>query len=764
MPKASPSQTAFTVGEVSPQILAREDVENYRRALSTCLNGLPLVQGGWTRRPGTLFLKTTKFGGSKQCIVLPFEFSTEQAYILELGENYMRFFTLQGILTETAQNIENISQTNPGVITITGHGYSNGDRLHLDGDIGGMHQLRFVEVIVANAAANTFDIQDIYGNDIDTTNFDAYTSGGTVGKPLEEATPYLEADLSGLKITQTADQLYIFSPAYETLILTRQSATSFTLSTADFRDGPYAEINTTSTTMTPSGTTGSITITASSTSGVNEGLGFQPTDVGRFIRIQHASTWGHAEITSYTSTTVVGATVVAQFGSATASTEWRLGLFSETTGYPSCGTFYEDRLWVGGADVFPEIIAASRTGKYTIFSPSDTDGTVADDFGITYGLNASQVNRVVWLSDNEKALIGGTTGGEWPIRASQNSEALTPSNINAKRSTRHGSKNIAPAETGFSTLFVDRAGRRMREIQYQDARDGFSAPDTTVLSEHITNPGVAGVTYQRNPQSVVYSWRTDGVMLGFTYERDAEVYAWHRHELGGVSDAEGTHPLVESMATIPTATGEWDESYMIVKRFINGRDERYVELLTKLWQVGDEQEDAFQLDCGITQVESGGTTEVLGLSHLEGEEISVLLDGAESSPQTVTNGKIDLDTTGVIATVGYNYNSDGKLMPFIDGAADGSALTKKSVIHRVGFWLLDTLGLKVGPSEDELTEILFRRWGGLWGNATPLFTGAVRESFEGDYDRVAEVYFRANGPFPATVLAVTRQGNTQDDT
>lgn len=202
---------------------------------------------------------------------------------------------------------------------------------------------------------------------------------------------------------------------------------------------------------------------------------------------------------------------------------------------------------------------------------------------------------------------------------------------------------------------------------------------------------------------------------------------------------------------------------MIVKRYINGRTERYVELLTKIWETGDTIENSFHLDCGLTETFGSPSATVEGLSHLEGEEMSALLDGAISSPQTVTNGKLVLDTTGTVATVGYAYNSDGKTMPWVDGAADGSALTKISTIARVGFFLLDTLGIQVGPDEDSLTEVLFRNWGGQWGVATPLFTGTVRESFEGDYGRVSQVYFRASGPHPATVLAVTTQGKTEDD-
>lgn len=763
MPKASSAQTSFTVGELSPQVVAREDIEARQKGLALCLNGLPLIQGGWTRRPGTSFMKTTKFGGTKESMLLPFVFGTTQAYHLEFGDLYIRFFTLQGILTNTAQAIEGVTEADPGVVTITGHGYSDGDRLHIDDAVGGMGQLRLREVIVANKTANTFELTDIYGADIDTTAYDTWTSGGTVGEPYEVVTPYAEADLANIQITQSADLLYIFHPDYETRVLTRVSATSFTLAEADFKDGPYDAINTETTTLTPSGTTGSVTITASAVAGINEGLGFLSTDVGRQVRIEHSSTWGYAEITAYTSTTLVTATVVNAFTATTASTEWRLGLFSNTTGFPSTGTFYEDRLAVGGADVYQATLAMSRTGRYTDMAPSDTDGTVAADHGITYALNSNTVNAIRWMTDSERALLVGTSGGEWPIRPSQNSEAVTPSNISGKRSTRHGSANLAPAETGFATLFVQRGATKVREIIYEDSSDGFSAPDVTILSENLPRPGIAGMTYQQNPQSIVYAWRTDGKFLGFTYERDAGVFAWHQHEMGGDSDGAGAPALVESMSSAPSASGARDETYMIVKRYINGTTERYVELMTKIWETGDDAEDAFHLDCGLTETFGSPTSTLEGFWHLEGEAVEILVDGARHAPKNVSNGKIELDVNGTVVTIGYPYNSDGKLMPWVSGAADGSALTKLSKIDRVGFVVLDTLGLQVGPDANNLTEILFRNWGGDWGVATPLFTGSIRQSFEGDSTRSSDVYFRASGPFPATVLAVTSQGKTEDD-
>jgi hypothetical protein len=248
-----------------------------------------------------------------------------------------------------------------------------------------------------------------------------------------------------------------------------------------------------------------------------------------------------------------------------------------------------------------------------------------------------------------------------------------------------------------------------------------------------------------------------------TYDRDAGVVAWHRHELGGSSTADGlTIPLVTSMAVVVDPTETRDELYLIVNRYINGGTKQYIEYMSNIWAAGDVQEDAFYVDSGTTSL-TASTTTVTGLLNHEGETLAAYVDGTRQPNVVVTNGTATLTTAGTIKTLGYSYTSDGQTMPLDGGSQDGSAQSKTKKISRLGFWLLDTLGLKYGPDADTLTELIVRKWGDAYGTATPLFTGVVRERFEGDYDKLGQVYWRADGPFPANVLAVMPQFEVSDD-
>lgn len=749
MPKASPIQSNFNSGEFSPLAYGRVDYKKYPSGMKTCLNLIPLVQGPVQGRSGTKFVAEVK-DSSKKTRVVRFEFSTTQAYVIEFGNQYCRFYKDNAIITLTAQGVTGITNANPAVLTYSGADtYANGDRVIAASAVG-MTQVNNREFTVANvnAGANTFELQGV-----DSSAYGTYTSGGTVAEIYEIATPYLEADLFQLKFTQSADTLYIAHPSYAPRKLTRSAHTSWTLSTITFLDGPYLATNTSATTITPSAASGTgITLTASASL-------FASTDVDRLVRIKHGSTWGYAKITAYTSATQVTADVKSTFGGTTASADWRLGVWSTTTGFPGAVAFFEDRLFWAGATSYPQRLDGSKSGDYENMAPTDTAGTIANDNAVSFTLNASDVNVIRWLADDEKGLLAGTVGGEWLVRPSAQSEALSPTNISAKRSTTYGSANVQPVRAGRATLFVQRLARKLRELAYVFEVDGFRAPDLTVLSEHVTLGGITEIAYQQEPQSIVWAVRADGILLGLTYEREQEVVGWHRHQIGGTFGSGAA--VVESVAVIPSADGTRHELWMIVKRTINGGTKRYVEYMTKLYADGDAQADAFFVDSGLTY-SGASTTTVTGAFHLEGQTVAILADGAAHPTKTVSGGAVTLDRSATKIHVGLAYNMDGAMLRLESGAADGTAQGKTKRIHRVVFRLHNTLGLKIGPDFDNLTPVIFRSASDDTNAAVPLFSGDKIELWDGDYDRDGYICWRQDQPLPVTVQAVMPQLHTQD--
>ena len=773
MAKASPLQSNFNAGEVDPRMVGRVDFDRMRSALKICKNSIPRITGSWTRRPGTYLCDEVK-DSTKATRVVKFKYSTIQAYVLEFGDQYIRFKKDRGPIYDLALTITAVTAANPPVVTYTGTDPSNGDHLDIAGVVG-MTELngRRFRVANVNGGANTLELQTVDAVNVNGTAFTAYSSAGVAERVYTLSTVYLEADLFELKFTQSADTLYIWHPDYPERTLVRASDSSWTIPLSTFLDGPYLPVNVTATTLTPGAATGAgVTLTASAVTGINSGQGFLTTDVGRLIRIKEGSVWGYVLITARTNTTVVTVTIINTLTNVSAKVNWRLGLYSDTTGYPSCGSFYGDRLYRGGSAAMPDRFDGSKVGDYLNMAVTAADGTVADDNAVSFRLNSDDVQSIRWMRGTGNGLAIGTFEGEWLVSPSTNVEAITPTNVSAKQSTPYGSANIQPVRVGTVIIFVESGGRRVREMNYLYYENLLQSPDMTILAEHITKgdydpatplagastvarSGVKELDFQKKTIPVVWAVRNDGVLLGLTYSKDEKVMGWHRHILGGYSNVGHTAPAeVESCCVIPATDGSYDELWLVVKRYLNGRQVRMNEYLTPTWEQGQPQADATCLDSLLTY-DGTPTTTITGLYHLAGETVQVLADGG-THPDVVVSatGSIALTRSASVVHVGYAYSSDASTLRFDAGAEDGTAQGKTQRIHRVAFRLYETNELAIGSSLATLTSLNFRSASVPMGTATPLFTGDRDESWPDGYSTEALICWRCRSPLPAEVLAV----------
>ena len=634
---------------------------------------------------------------------------------------------------------------------------------------------KYVAAQVSSAAAGRvvpfeFGVTQAYILLFENNNFRVFKDNGIVAGPVDVTTTYATADLPTLQFAQSADTLYVVHPSYPPRKITRTSHTSWSITTISFQDGPYLPENVTATTLTPSG--GSYapgdtpTVTASAVTGINDDTVFQATDVGRTLRIWTGSAWAWGTIASRSSTTVVTVTVAGTVSfPSSAQTRWRLGSWSDTTGYPRTVTFFQDRLCFGGEA--SQRIDMSASGNYETFNPSQSDATVNDDDAIGITLNANNVNVIRWMTDDEKALIVGTVGGEWLVRASTLGEALTPSNVQATRSSAHGSANVAPVKADVATLFVQRAGFKLHEHAYVFEADAFRSPNLSLFAEEITRSTSGGITqmaFQKEPDRIVWGLRADGRLAGMTYERDQEVVGWHLHTLGGDSDANGTPAVIESIAVIPSADGSRDELWMTVRRYINGATVRYVEYLEEPLDDNGDQEDAFYVDCGLTYDGSAVTT-VSGATHLIGETVTVLADGATHPDVTVDgSGNVVLERAASVVQVGYAQTWVLETMNLEAGAADGAAQSRTKRINRATIRVHRSLGAQAGPNASTLTDIpdlMFRAPATAMDAATPLFSGDVVVTWPGGYETDGRVYVTGSQPLPVNIQAIVSHVVTQ---
>lgn len=242
MVKIAHAVTAMNAGELTPLLEARVDKDFYGVGLKFCENMIPLTQGPAAMRSGFQYIKAVR-DATKRTALIRFQFGLTQAYAIEVGDQYFRFYRNQAIITATPVAIQSITKANPGVITTSAaHGLVTGDKVMLAG-IGGMVELNNREVTVTVTSTTQFS----WGEN--TSTFGTFTSGGTVAKIIEVATPYTQADLFDsagrlqLSYAQSADTLYLVHPNYAPRKLTRSSNTAWTLSVVDLINGPFTTPN-----------------------------------------------------------------------------------------------------------------------------------------------------------------------------------------------------------------------------------------------------------------------------------------------------------------------------------------------------------------------------------------------------------------------------------------------------------------------------------------------------------------------------------------
>ena len=655
MAKQTVAFTNFTAGELSPRLDGRTDVGKYFNGCKTLENMVVHPHGAATRRPGTKFVHEVKTSSEKTRLI-PFEFSTTQTYIMEFGNQYIRFYKDQGIITLTDKTISAITKANPGVVTATSHGYSNGDHVIIS-SVGGMVEVNGKTFKVANVTTNTFELQNVDGQNVNTSSFTTYTSGGVANKIYEIASPYPTADLFDIKFAQSADIMYIVHPSHAIRKLSRTGHTSWTLSTVSITGSPSPALN---------------------------------TGTGKF---------------------------------------------------PSCVTFFEQRLVFAGTNDNPQPLFFSKSAELENF----TTGSNASD-AMIYSIASNKVNAIRYLSA-QRSLLVGTVGGEFVVSASGTTSPITPTNIQIQRQSSYGSANVDAVQIENVTMFLQRAKRKIRELTYNLNIDQYQATDLTLLAEHITEGGINEMAYQQEPDSILWCVRNDGTLLGFTYARAESVTGWHRHIMGG-SFSSG-NAVVESVASVPTDLNE-DEFFIIVKRTINGTTRRYVEHLT-LFDYGTDQKDAFFVDSGLTYSGSAATV-IRGLDHLEGQSVSILADGSTHPNKTVSGGSITLERSSTKVHIGLGYTSLLQTMR-VESRAEGTSQTKDKRIHEVTLRLHETVGAEVGPDVNNMERIPFRSSAASMDSPVPLFTGDKQIEFSDDFNTDGFVVVRQTQPLPLSLLS-----------
>lgn len=438
---------------------------------------------------------------------------------------------------------------------------------------------------------------------------------------------------------------------------------------------------------------------------------------------------------------VVRCAVELDFDSTNATTDWAIEAWADYAGYPRSVCFHEQRLWFGGTKLQPNTIWASATGDFENFRRGSFD---SDSLAFTL---AAQEGSAIQSMVSHDALVIFTQSEEWTATTSENT-AITPSNIFVRRQSRFGSAHRQAFVAANNLLFIQRGSRKLRQFSYSGGAGGQGqASDLTLLAEHVTQGGIKQIAFQQQPDPIIWCIRNDGVLLSLTYEADQNVIAWARHTSGS--------GLFESVAVTYGDDGEADEVWFIVNR----GGSRYLERLdseafTKL--ENDDVTRMVYLDSAVLLERGSASTSVTGLSHLEGESVDILGDGAVQAAKTVASGAITLDTAAADVVAGIPYTSKLQPSKIEVQLQDGTAQGRKWVCKRASLNLWKSFGLEYGATAggSQWFDVQGMSVETPLGDPADLTTGLVRINNLGAHGDSVDLTLRQRLPLPANVLAI----------
>lgn len=824
MPKFTKAFQNFTAGEITERLHGRTDIAKYENGAEIVENFVVQPHGGVSRRPGTRFIAEVK-ASANAVRLIPFEFNVEQTYILEFGPSYFRVYKDGGQVTSGGSVVEVSTPYVAGDLDTLKWSQS-GDVMYI---VSPNHAPR--KIARTSHTAWTISVVDLQrgpflDRNVTTTTL---TSNGRSGNVTITAS-------AGLFETTDVGRLIKIQEGFAK-VSSRTSATEVVCAVQELEDGrseiapDYAATTLSFHEGDPDGTGLEHNDRIEDTAGnfIDQGFKNGQTIIVSGASSDNNTTDGYllVDVTDTVLTLAPGADLAAQAagssftiqGKLEAVDDWSLGAFSETTGYPRAVAFYEERLVFAGTSTQPQTIFFSQGGDFENF-----EAGVNDDDGMVFTLGSNFVNVIRFLASTRN-LIVGTSGGEFVVRAGSTDEAITPTNIQIKQQTAHGASDTAPVQAGNATLFIQRAKRKLRELQFNFDVDGFVAPDVTIISEHITESGLLEMSYQQEPDSIIWCVRNDGQLACLTYKREEQVLGWTRQIIGGVFGS--GIAVVERVAVIPGDLDE-DEIYLVVKRTINGSTKRYVEYI-KNFEFGTDVTDAIFVDSALTFTgvtstlagaeaanqttitladassfssagsikignevitytgkstndltgcvrgvvgaaaahASGATvtqtaTTLSGLTHLEGQTVSILADGSVHADATVSSGAITLNRHVTKAHVGLGYSSTLRTLRVDGGSAIGSAQGKVKRINDLTVRLYRSVGLKVGRDANNLDVVPFRSSATSMDAPNALYSGDKEIELNSNYDSDGQFTIRQDQPLPMTVLAAYATLSTFD--
>lgn len=499
----------FSAGELSPTLYTRTDIQQYSNGAKKLLNVIPLVEGGIRKRPGTYFLELSAYAVR----LIPFVVNSDQAYMLILKPLSIQVFN---------------PRTKAVVATVTTP-YTAAQ----------IPELQFVQYRYEMFFTHNNVPVQRFRSSTDFTNWEfgefVYTNPPTDSEsarsPFRKGTPSGKDIGSFVSFTLDAVNEWNETTSYLTGDVISYSGLAYQALKDNTNKQP--NISPTYWVVVPL-----------------EQQGFFASDVGKYIDVNS----GIIRITEFVNESQVNGEVLVKLESDVKAIEraWTIlpPAFNSTDGYPRCCTYFKQRLVLANTKKAPNKIWFSAVGGNANFLETTDDG---DAFSV---VSASGLANSILFLEAQRGVVCLTSGGEYMVSSDG---PLTPTTVNINEHTAFGAYPLTrPCRVGNEILFIQRGGERLRALSYRFEVDGLVSPEISALSSHIgeLHNGINEISYQQEPESLVWCVLGDGKVASITLNRDQEVIAWANQDFGGT---------VKSMCSVPTGLGS-DLCFMLVIR------------------------------------------------------------------------------------------------------------------------------------------------------------------------------------------------------
>lgn len=405
--------------------------------------------------------------------------------------------------------------------------------------------------------------------------------------------------------------------------------------------------------------------------------------------------------------------------------------------YPGAVSYFEGRRWFGGTYNRPNWLWATKSGTESNMGyslPSQDDDRISAS---VVARNADRIEHIIPLA----RMIFLTASAEW-LATTKNSDVITQKSLSVNAQSYFGSSEVQPVIVGSTLIYAASRGGHLRECGYSYEAGGYVTADVCLRAPHLfDNLTIVDLAYGKAPYPMVWAVSSDGRLIALTYVPEQQVGAFSTVETDG-----------KFLSCTVVAEGDEDILYAVVRRTIAGVEKVFVERMHERQYTS--LEECVYLDCSGTY-RGEAKAEISGLTWLEGAEVSILADGAVEPPQVVKDGKITLEEPARVVHVGLPYTCDAQTLPMAFALQDGSYGTshKKNVISMY-FRVVNSSGLKAGPSFDELTEYPAR---GMENAGTPPIplTTEIEVRVKASWQPTGQCCIRQDNPLPAKIIGMT---------